>query len=194
MAYTEMLAIWTGISGLPGYTKMRFFGELTAVADLDAAAANFRTWLAAAAAQVPSGVSIQVQGSASLHADDGLLTGELPIATPPAVVTGAGSGNYAAPAGALVRWITSGINGGHKVEGRTYIVPLSGGGLETNGTLANAYRTGLLAASIVFANSSPSPAVNSRAYPSNPLRGNQTHEINNAIVPDKAVILRSRRD
>lgn len=194
MAYTEVVVLWTGaLAGLPGYSKFRFQGELGGTT-LTTAGANLRTFLDAIKAGIPSAVTLTVQPSATWHDDDGTLTAELALPTPPAAVVGTGAGAINAAAGFLVRWFTGAINGGKKVEGRTYFVPTVNSTFDTNGTIADAFRTTAQAAANAFAASTPSPAVNSRARPGNPAAGNQTVSILSATVPDKQVVLRSRRD
>lgn len=194
MAYTEVVVLWQGaLGGLPGYSKFRFIGELSG-GTLTTAAANLRTFLEAIKSNLPSAVSLTIQPSASWHDDDGTLTAEVAIASPPAATQGSGAGSVSAASGFLVRWFTGAINGGKKVEGRTYFVPVSIAVLQSDGTISDSNRTAIQTAANTFAQSTPSPAVNSRARPGNPAAGNQTVAIISATVPDKQVVLRSRRD
>lgn len=193
MAYTEVVAVWSGPGGLPGYSKFRFTGALTG-AQLDSAAANLRTFLFAIRTFLPSVVTIAIQSGASVHEDDGSLTGELTIGTLPSNVAGSGTGVWSAASGFMVLWNTGAINGGKKVRGRTYFVPAVATVFDADGTVVDATRNTVLNAANVFAGSTPSPAVNSRAREGNPGAGNQTVSIINATVSDKQVVLRSRRD
>lgn len=194
MAYTELVVLWQGaLSGMPGYSKFRFIGELSG-STLNTAAANLKTFLEAVKGAIPTVLTLTIQPSASWHGDDGTLTAELPITTVPAAVVGTGSGNVVAASGWMVRWITGAINGGKKVEGRTYFVPMVTAVCQLDGTITDANRTLYATAANTFASSTPSPAVNSRARPGNPAAGDQTIAIQSAIVPDKQVVLRSRRD
>jgi hypothetical protein len=193
MAYTELLVIWRGGTGLPGYSKFRFIGELTG-AQLNAAAANLQTFLTVVRANIPSTVTLEMQSGVSVHADDGTLTAEGSIGTLPPPLAGAAAAGYSAASGFMVLWNTGAINGGKKVRGRTYFVPVTIGMFQNDGTIVDSTRTTLLAAANAFATSVPSPAVNSRARPSNPAAGNQTTAIISAAIPDKQVVLRSRRD
>lgn len=193
MAYTELVVVWTGASGLPGYSKFRFIGELNG-SQLNSAAANLRVFLAALVGQIPSIVTLAIQPGASWHEDDGTLTAEVAIPTPPTTVGGTASGTYSAASGFMVLWNTGAINGGKKVRGRTYFVPCPTVAFQNDGTILDAARTTIQAAATAFATSIPSPAINSRARPTNPAAGNQTNAILGATVPDKQVVLRSRRD
>lgn len=194
MAYTEVVVVWSGaLPGMPGYSKFRFIGEITG-STLTTAAANLKTFLNAFSNYVPSVLSLTIQPSASIHDDDGTLTSVVSIPSPPTPVSGFASGSVISAQGIMVRWITGAINGGHKVEGRTYIVPVGVVAAQADGTVVDSIRTTVQAAAITFAQSTPSPAVNSRANPAKPLRGNQTTAMLTAVVSDKMVVLRSRRD
>jgi hypothetical protein len=193
MAYTELVAVWSGVNGLPGYSKFRFIGELTP-SQLNSAAANLRTFWDAIKATLPGGVTITIQPGASYHADDGTLTGETTITTPPTAVVGTGGAVYSAASGYMILWNTGAINGGKKVRGRTYFVPTSTLIFENNGTITLTNVALVQAAATAFATSTPSPAINSRARPGNPAATDQTAAILSAQMVDKQVVLRSRRD
>lgn len=193
MSYTELLVIWSGVNGLPGYSKFRFMGELSP-SQLNSAAANLGTFLTGIKGLVPGSVTLTIQPGASAHADDGTLTSELTIGTVPAPVVGTGLTSYSAASGAMILWNTGAINGGKKVRGRTYLVPSATGALQSDGTITDALVTALTTAANVFAASTPSPAVNSRARAGNPAAGNQTVAIISGQCQQKQVVLRSRRD
>lgn len=193
MAYTELVCTWSGVNGLPGYSKFRFLGELTP-SQLNSAAANVRTFWDAIKATLPGAVTITIEPGASYHADDGMLTGETSITTPPAAVVGTGGSVYSAASGYMILWNTGAINGGKKIRGRTYVVPTSTLIFENNGTITLANVTLVQAAATALATSTPSPAINSRARPSNDLATDQTAAVLSAKMVDKQVVLRSRRD
>lgn len=193
MPYTEMVVVWSGVTGLPGYSKFRFIGSVTGSA-LTSAATNLSTMLTVLKPAIPTLVTWTIQPGVSVHADDGTLLTEDTIPTPPAAIVGTGAGAYSSASGFYIRWNTGAINGGHKVVGRTYFVPVTANILQADGTIIEASRTAYLTAAQAFATSTPSPAINSRARPGNPLAGNQTIAIQSANIPDKQVVLRSRRD
>lgn len=193
MSYTELVVVWSGVTGLPGYSKYRFIGELTG-SQLNAAAANLGTWLNAIRPVIPLNVTLTIQPGASTHSDDGTLTSELTIGTVPGPYVGSGLSTYSAASGAMILWNTGAINGGKKVRGRTYLVPATTGVLQNDGTILDATVTALTTAANVFATSTPSPAVNSRARPNNPAAGDQTTAMISGQCQQKQVVLRSRRD
>ena len=179
--------------GCLGYSKFRFIGALTG-AQIDAAAANIRTFFDGVKAYMPSIVTMAVQSGVSMHQDDGTLTQEATIAALPSPVVGTGAGAYSSVMGFMVRWNTGAINGGKKIVGRTYFVPTSSQVTQSDGTIIELARTTIQAAATAFATSTPSPAINSRARPNNPAAGDQTAAVISATVPDKQVVLRTRRD
>ena len=193
MAYTEMLVVWTGPGGLPGYTKFRFIGVLTG-SQVDAAAANIKTFLEAVKNRLPTQVTLAIQSGVSFHADGGDLTGEGTVGTLPAPTVGTAGTGFSAVSGFMILWNTPAINGGKKVRGRTYFVPAASAIFDTDGTITEVARAGLLTAANAFATSTPSPAINSRARASNPAATDQTNAVTSATVSDKQVVLRSRRD
>lgn len=193
MAYTELVANWSGtLSGMPGYSKFRFIGELSP-AQVNSAAANINTFFNAVKGSIPAAVTITVGASATFHTDAGVLTAEVPVTSPPAPLSMTGTSGTSSTSGILVRWITGAINGGHKVEGRTYLVPVSVNALATGGDIAVSNRAIVQAAATAFATSTPSPAINSRSG-GKPGRGDQTVAVSSALVSAKQVVLRSRRD
>jgi hypothetical protein len=193
MAYTELVAVWTGVSGLPGYSKFRFVGVLSG-AQINSAAANIKALFDAVKSYIPAAIGIAVQASASVHDDDGTLQSEQAVTVLPAPTACTGAGAYSAASGALINWATGAINGGKKVRGRTFLVPVVVNAFQTDGTLLDATRTAIQNAASTFVGSTPTPAINSRKKPDNPLSGDQTSVIISAAVPDKQVVLRSRRD
>lgn len=193
MAYTQLTFRWNGFTGSPGYTRMKFLGELTQ-ADANTAAANMRTFLAAALATfAPAGSSITCDSTVQLYDGSGLQTGELALTSIPSAIAPTGAGTYAGGAGAVVNWLTSAFHLGRKVRGRTFLVPLTGTAFQADGTLATAYQSTLQTAANNFAISSPTPAVFSQKHV-----GGSTQSmiavITGATVPDRTAILRSRRD
>lgn len=56
---------------------------------------------------------------------------------------GGGSGGYPGGVGAVITWVTATIINGHRVRGRTFIVPLAANSYDGDGTLTAAVRTNL---------------------------------------------------
>lgn len=96
---------------------------------------DFKTFWAALASVMPSGVTSLVPASGdTIEVESGLLqsvwTADLFGST-----TATNVGVHAAGVGACVNWITAGIANGHRVRGRTFIVPLAGEKYDSDGTL-----------------------------------------------------------
>ena len=193
MSYTELLTIWTGATGLPGYTKTRYVGELTG-GQLTSAGTNLRTFWDSIKALIPSIVTLTIQPTASFHEDNGDLIGESAIATPPTAVVGTGAGAYLAASGFLILWNTGVVNGGKKIRGRTYFVPMTANAAQSDGTIVEANRTVVQSAANALVLSTPAIGINSRARAGNPGAVDTTVLVISANVPDKQVVLRSRRD
>lgn len=148
---------------------------------------------------VPSGITVTFPGEAvRVDTQTGQLF-EVEAVTAPAAVAGVAAGAYSAPTGGRIRWNTSGIVGGRRVAGTTFIVPIGGGGFQDDGTLAASTITQFQAAAAGYISAMAGQAVVwSRPWtdPSGtePTRWGTEHVIVSATVPDRAAVLRSRRD
>lgn len=187
----------TGFTGSPGVCTYYFLDTATAVDSL-------HTLWTSYALSMPDEVRVQVESIGdTIDGATGAVNGTW-VASPVAVITGAGAGNYAAPAGATVTWLTAGIVHGHHVRGRSFIVPLSGDSFAGDGSLQDAFVSTQSAASAAFilAQSASfmvwsrpfpgTPAVPGR--PANPARIGSNHLVVGTRIRDKAAVLRSRRD
>jgi hypothetical protein len=151
-----------------------------------------RVLLASTASNMPSGVSYQCQSPAQWFSDAGVLQGEVPITSLPTGITGSGAATYPGGVGAVVYWNTGAFNGGRKVRGRTYFVPLSSAAFANDGTLAAGLVTALQSAVNTFVGTTPPPAVNTRSL-GKPGRGNSTYAVQSGSVKDRSAFLRTRR-
>lgn len=188
MAHTQITARWTGGAGLPGYTKMRFNGELDA-AGAATAATNMRTFFLAVRQWIPGNVSISWDGLAQILGTNGALEGEVGYAAP-ASVAGESVQAYNAAGGAVVTWPTGLIVNGRRLKGRTFLVPLTNTAFATDGTLADDARAGIQAAALALAASVPALVI----FGGTASTGWHTSTVSGASVPDRAAVLRSRRD
>ena len=178
--------LWTGFVGGPGVSTLYW----------DAAAApNLTAWnafLTAIAGEIPSVVSFQSQNTGDVLADNtGLIIGSW-SGTVQAAVPGTRVGVYAAPAGAVVNWRSSGIVAGRRVRGRTFLVPLSANAYQTDGSLIAASLTVLRNALATFT-AAAAPTLMVWHRPVN-FAGGSSFPVTASDVPDKTCILRSRRD
>lgn len=130
------------------------------------------------------------------------LVGSVAATTTPSSVTGTGTGVWSAASGAWINWGTAAIVNGRAVYGRTFLVPLANTPVfQTDGTLSDTFRTAMQSAGTSFNTGSPTHVIFwNRGGPSNPPKpSDKPHKsgINasiSATVPDKAGVLRSRRD
>lgn len=195
MTYT---ATWTGFQGAPGYTKLRFFGTTTQ-SQVDLWGNAVRTFFFSAAGLLRTGWSVQVSGVVQENdVTSGQLLTEWTMTTTPAVVSGTNAtGGWAGGVGAYIAWGTNVFFNGHRVRGRTFMVPLAGVS-DVDGTLtAGTISTLNSAASALIAAGAPGLCIWSRQFsaPPNSAQINGTTAlVTSGITRDKTGILRSRRD
>ena len=147
-----------------------------------------RTFLSSFSTYLPTAVNISFEGLAQLFDDAGHLTQEISV-TPPSSIAGSGGTSWAAPVGAVVNWETGVFNAkGHRIRGRTYLVPLSSTAYDAQGTLGSAVITAIAGGA--------NPLATSLVVVSRNAAGDVTGTtpVSAALIPDKACVLRSRRD
>lgn len=139
----------------------------------------------------PIGTTITVPNNGDvIDATTGTLTGVWTDGGVPAPVTGNGAGVYALGVGAQTRWRTSGIVGGRRVVGSTFLVPMVALGFDSDGTLGAAPVTSITAAGNAYIAANPAALIWSR--PKGPRVGT-THLITGVTVPDRPSWIVSRR-
>lgn len=188
---------WTGFPGGPGVATHYFL-------DVDTAVASLAAFWEAIKAKIPAAVQITVDPVGDIIDD---ATGDLVsawAATPVGAIQCTGSGVYAAGVGGQVRWDTNTILDGHRLRGRTFLVPMSsGGGYDNNGTLddncVGAFYTA--AQNLVTAQSAsmvvwhrPRAASPAGVSPAVSARAGGHGLVTMHRVPDKVAMLRTRRD
>lgn len=188
-------AVWTGLTGLPGVSVFYAMDP-----EDTSFIASLRGAFAAAADLFPSTLSIQVENTGDILDDaTGTLTGSwsgtaaLPVTGVAAVAT------HAAGVGLRVRWNTAGIVDGRRVQGRTFLAPISTFNFQSDGTLipdaiadGQAFGNALVADGRFAVWSRPVTA-DSSATPPIVGRAGSAHLITGAVVPDQVSSLRSRR-
>lgn len=202
VAMFEIKTVWTGGITGTGYTNHYFIhSDPPSTGALDAAT-NVKAFWEAVKVLIPTGISLQIQNAVRVLEDtDGSLDSIIDIAAP-AVTAGSGAGVYAKPVGACVDWLTTTVHGTRRMEGRTFIVPLFASAWQSDGTLLDAYRTTIqTAASALIAASGPTFCVWGRPrladathVPPITARAGTSGAVVSSRVPDKAAVLRSRRD
>ena len=186
----------TGFVGGPGVATFYFLDTSTAVASV-------RAFFEAIKGTQPTKVFSQVVPNGDIiDSVSGTITGAW-SAAPVAVVQGGAPTGYPAPAGATVSWDTATILDGHRVRGRTYIVPMASGEYQDDGSLNPATLTIVrdAATQLVISQSSSfvvwhRPRLAKAADGSRPAitaRDGGHGLVTSSHVPDRVAILTSRR-
>lgn len=102
---------------------------------------DLATFFNALKAQFPTVVTWDIPGSGDVIDEvSGKITGAWTAGTA-ATITATGAGNYAGGTGAYIKWQTAGIVNGHRVRGRTFLVPIVVTSYDAQGTIAAAAQT-----------------------------------------------------
>jgi hypothetical protein len=202
VAMFQITTEWSGGVTGTGYSNMFFVHSDPPSTGAATAAANVRTFWSSVGPLIPNGISLQVMPTVRVIEDtDGSLDSIIDI-TAPAVVTGGGAGVYAKPVGSCVNWITATVHGTRRMVGRTFVVPLFASAWQADGSLLDAYRTTIsTAASTLIASGGPQFVVWGRPRDADPdhvppitARAGLSGPVVSSRVPDKAIVLTSRRD
>ena len=177
---------WTGMPGGPGVTTIY-------TADSSGAALGLlHTFFLACQPYVPADVTIKSPDTAGDIIDDatGAITGRWTDSGFANIVC-ANANVYNAAGGAMMRLLTNNVRGRRRVQGRWFLVPW--GAYQSDGTILDAAVTAMNNAGNTLALSSAGPYVWHR--PSAPgASDGQAYGATNLVMPDKSVVLRSRRD
>nr|CRY96689.1 hypothetical protein [uncultured prokaryote] len=193
MAINRVTARWQGFPGAPGYSNF-YFTDLPSDTSVLEARQRVQSFFSEFKAYLPDSVEIVVENEVAIIDEaTGEVTGfQAPTDVVPSVV-GTSTGAYSGPSGAVVNWTTSGVRGGRRVRGRTFLVPLSSASYDSGGTLSNltleAIRDGIDA--MIGTGFDSGLGVWSRPGAAG---AGQFFEVTGGSVPDLAAVLRSRRD
>lgn len=188
---------WTGFPGAPGVTTMYF-------TDAASSQGAVQTLLDSLVGNLPLDVTVQQEASGDIiTAETGALTGTWTGTVEPPV-QGLNPSVYAAPIGFQFQWLTNTVLDGHRVRGKTFVVPTATQIFDTNGTLTPAAVIALTDQGNAFLNTTLGtfliwhrPRAARAADGSRPAVAARAGGVAFAIatrVPDKAIVLRSRRD
>ena len=125
---SKVQTTFTNFNGGPGVSTQYFLDTATACTSL-------RSMWDALTTVMPLDVTIQVQNYGDIIED---TTGDLVDSWAQASVapsTGLVSGPYAAPVGGHLIWDTATVLDGHRVRGRTFVVPMGGSQFTAIGTV-----------------------------------------------------------
>lgn len=141
--------------------------------------------------RLPAGLVITIPNVGDTISDTtGEITGSWSEAAP-ATVTGDGGGSYVAGTGGRVRWHTTGVVGGRRVVGTTFICPIMNGNLAGTSGLTSSFTTTLQsAADGLIEDLAGTMKIFS---PPTPTRAGTSSFVDGATVPTATSWLRSRR-
>jgi hypothetical protein len=182
---------WTGFVGGPGVSVF-YFSE-TAIPN-----SGLRTFFNGVSTYLPNVVTINFpQAGDKIEDTTGVITGAW-SAGPTTPVTGqVASAAYSGTSGACVDWLTGSVVAGRRPMGRTFLVPLAGSAYQNDGTILEAARTSLTSDAVnLVAAFTPNFLVWSRPLKDEDgavIRAGTSSPVIGARIPDKAVVLRSRR-
>lgn len=194
---------WSGFGGANGYTNLFFETSDPITAGALAAVTNVGLFWYALKSYVPSTVTWTVDPSVeTINDEDGSLNSIVDSGFTGSPNTANGSGSYGAPAGAAISWQTGAVYGGHRVIGRTFIVPLAAASYDSAGALSGTARTGINSAATALRTATgPTLGVWSRPVHADPFatppvagRAGRWFPSTSSSVAAKVAVLRSRRD
>lgn len=202
-AILRVRARWSGYPGSPGFTVMHFrdfgTGDGGGVdpdqGQAEVAGAKVRTFFEAIKTMLPSAVTVGVEPVIDMIED---TTGELVDSFSTAgyaPTVGGNAGSFSSAVGAVVNWRTNGIRNGRRVRGRTFLVPLAGGILTTQGSIAPSSVATIQTAADALAVSTGTPDLGVYARPTAVGATDGAWFVTrSATVPVLSAVLRSRRD
>lgn len=184
---------WSGGKIGTGFSNMFFnTGVSTAQVAADAVRKFFSDSYSIGAG-LPTGVTLNFRPIVdTVEATNGEQTSTTAVVAP-APVVGSDSTRYAAVAGACVTWRTGEFINGHRITGRTFLVPVGGGVLGTDGTLDTTF-LGFINTAAAALVASPTEFVVWRRPTAPAATDGTTHLIAAGTCRDKTAYLTSRRD
>ena len=178
---------WSGFIGAPGYSNF-----YTVANDDPGFHTALNTWKSTWAANLPDDVVLTLEAEVvQIEDTTGELVGAFSIGSDTST-QGANTGGYSAASGVVVNWPTAGIVAGRRVRGRTFMVPISGGAYQTNGTIDENALSFMRTSTAAFLLAVEGEfCIWSRPRPALP---GSHHLVTSWGIPDKVAVLRSRRD
>jgi hypothetical protein len=193
---------WTGFPGANGYTNLFYLADTENGTEALAAATKSRLFMASFAGIVPLGITIRlVTDVRLLDETDGTLQNIFTVSGITDCVMG-GVATRSAPSGGCVDWLTTTVHGTRRLQGRTFVVPLSTDQYQSDGSLVAGAVTALATGAETMRTASGPPfgvwgrprLADPEATPPVTFRAGLWGPAVSSRVPDKSVILRSRRD
>lgn len=194
MPILRVTAEWTGWSGAPGYSVFHFGNfDTGSTAAAQAAADAVSNFFEGVKNLVPISISIRPESTVELIDEVSGTVQDIYGIQPLPASAGQYTQGFSAVSGALVHWDTAGVRNGRRVRGKTFLVPLGNALYEANGTIAPAQVTMLQTAAQGLIDDAGT-ALHIWGRPTVAGNDGGSYAVISARVPDKAVVLRSRRD
>jgi hypothetical protein len=199
----QVVYTWNGETGGIGYTNLFFASTAGTGSEALAAVNKAHTLFQGIAAYIPGRITIAVQTDVRLIEDTtGDLVNIFTVSGVPSIPGGGANVPYAGASGACIDWLTGVLHGKHLMVGRTFIVPASASVYDFDGSIvAQAVIDLALAAEGMRTAAGPVFGVWGRPRKAKTVGGVTVPALAGLFspaissrVPDKAVVLRSRRD
>lgn len=182
---------WSNFPGQPGVTTM-FFNPSTS--DFS----PVRTFFEAIKGRLVNGLQLTYPTVCDvLDVATGQVTGVQTVSTLASTTSSATTQLYSGATGTQIKWVTNGFVNGHRVAGRTFLVPLPSTEFNTTGQIATASQTAIQAAAQAMITSFGTNFVifarPFKATVTKPARAGSIWPVTQAVVPNLAYVMRSRR-
>lgn len=188
--------IRVAISGLVGGPGVATFYAQEADTTAVAALSTFYSSVKSLHAQ---NTSFQIPGTGDvINEANGHIVGVWTQSGGSTQTSASGANPYGAGVGMRIRWFTAGIVHNRRVTGTTFLVPLNGASLDTDGTILDSTVTTVSTAAGTLVSGSAlriwSPPVTAeQATPTVPQRDGSSYEVQGHQVPQMVSWLRSRK-
>jgi hypothetical protein len=171
---------WTSTVGIDGVSTFYCTGTISTFL------ADIRVFFEAIKGKIADEVTI-VYPSTGNNVDSvsGQVTSTWAV-TAPAVTVCTGPGNYSRAAGAVINWRTGQFVNGRELRGKTFLVPIVSGSMDSSGNLDPLTVIALRAAGQGLKNSTATMVIYSKTAHTN-------GAVTDATVPNMTAVLRSRR-
>lgn len=190
----KVKAIWSGISGGTGHTTLHVIDQLgtgLTVGAANDAHSRVRLFFENTSEWLPNDVTVSFPAAMDvIDSDTGRLERVLTASTPATPITGAYTGAWANGIGSRVVWQTGEIGPKRRIRGATYLVPY-GGILDNDGTLTATASADLLTNATALITNLASDDIPLIVYS---YTRQDPAVVTAAVVTDKVVVLRTRRD
>ena len=195
----RVTARWSGFQGSPGYSNFFFAADNDGFHNdeaADACADKVDAFFGACAALFPNVFRISTLSDVDeIDPANGQLLRTFNAGSRGAVAGTAAANGFSGTSGAVVTWRSSGVRNGRRVRGRTFLVPTANIAYDIDGTLQASTLTTLGTAATALRTPFTNFTAGIWARPTLPGASDGAwFPMTSHSIPDKAAVLRSRRD